>query len=188
MNRQTLYSLVLAALVLAACTKQQERVLLPAGVDITDSETPWRWGYVNEQGEMLIKPQFEDAAPFSDGFAHVKLNGVECFIDSMGNVHYPPDTLLWADDFHNGVAHVGKTGSYGEVYYGVIDKNFLYVQEPVNDNIEGYEYEPPYRDDRYIMNVEEWYLTDDFDSAAQTTTLRLHRPDNEVVYEWKWHN
>lgn len=40
-----------------------------------------KYGYINANGEMCIKPIYEKAEPFSEGMAHVVLNGWHGFID-----------------------------------------------------------------------------------------------------------
>lgn len=42
------------------------------------------YGYINRQGEWVIKPVFSEAAPFVNGLAKVTLDGRSGFIDSQG--------------------------------------------------------------------------------------------------------
>ena len=44
------------------------------------------WGYINEQGEMVILPQWDDASPFYQGLAQVIKDGRLSYIDSAGAV------------------------------------------------------------------------------------------------------
>ena len=50
--------------------------LAPATVDF------WEYGYINKQGEMVIKAEFENAKPFSEGVAAVKLHGKWGYINA----------------------------------------------------------------------------------------------------------
>ena len=161
-------------------------ILLPAGTDMESIEDTLLWGYINARGEWVIEPMFEEAEQFSCGYASVVYRNRWCYTDTLGNLHYAPDTLCWADDFHDGFAHIGVMHDDGLIYYGVIDTTFTYLVPPVSDNVEGYEYEPLERDDNYFLNVGAWYCTADFDEPSHTNTFRWHTPDGEVVYEWHW--
>lgn len=46
-----------------------------------------KWGFINENGEMKIEPQYEDARSFSNGFAAVKDGGYWGFIDESGEIY-----------------------------------------------------------------------------------------------------
>lgn len=79
--------------------------LWPAGVTceiatVIDDDEPYHedelYGYINRQGEMVIKPQFVSAGSFSCGYAPVTLLGPEkkymelrqpAFIDKKGDIH-----------------------------------------------------------------------------------------------------
>ena len=41
-----------------------------------------KWGFINKEGNLVIKPQYEDARPFSNGFAAVKIDGKWGYINS----------------------------------------------------------------------------------------------------------
>lgn len=43
-----------------------------------------KWGYINAQGELLIAPKYDDAKPFSEGRAAVKLGDSWGYIDETG--------------------------------------------------------------------------------------------------------
>jgi hypothetical protein len=51
------------------------------------------WGYINAEGDVVIEPQFEDAEPFSGGYARVVIDGQPAVIDSTGAVTLRPDVL-----------------------------------------------------------------------------------------------
>lgn len=46
----------------------------------------YNWGYKNEKGEIVIKPDFSNDSKFIDGFAKVKLESGYGIINSKGNV------------------------------------------------------------------------------------------------------
>src|SRR5690242_9018643 len=64
-----------------------------------------RWGYTNTTGQMVIQFRFNDARPFSEGRAAVRVGSKWGFIDLKGQ---PIGTAQFAtaDDFHDGMARV----------------------------------------------------------------------------------
>ncbi len=48
------------------------------------------YGYVDAQGRMAVKPQFEEAKLFREGIALVKKGGRWCYIDRKGKLLYEP--------------------------------------------------------------------------------------------------
>jgi len=45
-----------------------------------------KWGFINKDGEVVIKPQYEDARSFSNGYAAVKKNKTWGFIDANNEI------------------------------------------------------------------------------------------------------
>ncbi len=82
------------------------------------------WGFINENGELVIAPQFYHAEVFNAelGIAKVYTENGECFIDSLGNIKTLPVSLGY---FLNGFAVVEQDG-----LCGLINKNFDYVIQP----------------------------------------------------------
>jgi hypothetical protein len=79
------------------------------------------FGYIDTKGEMKIKPQFEIASTFHEGFAFVRLFGQNIsFIDTTGKAVIPPQ-FLSAGDFSEGLAAV-QAQATGGVLWGFIDK------------------------------------------------------------------
>lgn len=74
-----------------------------------------RWGFVDEDGDWVIKPKFSDAEDFSDGFAAVKLDGKWGYIKSDGKWLVEP-RFYDAGPFEYGIAVVEDDDFY------VIDK------------------------------------------------------------------
>ena len=58
-----------------------------------------RWGYIDQQGKWLIKPQYDEAGPFSGGVARTKAGGEQRFIDKRGHTFWPkvPAVLIASD-------------------------------------------------------------------------------------------
>lgn len=65
-----------------------------------------KWGYVDKSGKVAIPFKYERAYPFSEGLAHVKINGKYGYIDNTGNVVIQP-TYYTASMFQNGRAIIG---------------------------------------------------------------------------------
>lgn len=57
-----------------------------------------KWGFVNEDGELVIDFQYEDAKSFSNGMAAVFVEGKWGYIDEENNLIIPP-TFIEATDF-----------------------------------------------------------------------------------------
>jgi hypothetical protein len=45
-----------------------------------------KWGFINRRGEVVISSQFDDAKPFRNDKAEVKLNAEWVYIDKQGRV------------------------------------------------------------------------------------------------------
>lgn len=71
-----------------------------------------KWGYINELGQEIIAPQFDEASLFSDGLAVVVKNKKSGYINKTGK------TILSfiyddAENFKNGCAVIMKDSLYG---------------------------------------------------------------------------
>lgn len=67
------------------------------------------YGYMNQNGDVVIRPQFEMGRGFREGLAAVKINGKWGYIDANGRIVISPQ-FESADNFYNGVANVRKVG------------------------------------------------------------------------------
>src|SRR3954462_2626566 len=45
-----------------------------------------KWGYINRTGEVVIKPQYDDAWDFSEGLAYVREGARRGLIDKTGRM------------------------------------------------------------------------------------------------------
>lgn len=75
---------------------------LAAGEAETSNETPttvegaanplfpirkdWKWGYMNRDGKVVIEPRYDDAEPFYEGLAAVKLGEKWGYVDQCGKL------------------------------------------------------------------------------------------------------
>ncbi len=64
-----------------------------------------KWGYVNTQGELTIRPRYEQTLPFSDGRGQFLEGGLWGYVDHTGQVVIPP-RFHRADAFSEGLAAV----------------------------------------------------------------------------------
>ncbi len=78
------------------------------------------WGYINEEGDVVIEPQYITASPFSDGLAKVMdKKGIVKFIDKENKTIISPGYKL-IGNFSEGLCAVNKE-SWGQTC-GYIDK------------------------------------------------------------------
>ncbi len=68
-----------------------------------------KWGYINQEGKTIIKPQFLFASKFSENLAAVRIGGYYGYIDTLGNVVIAP-TFDHASEFVYGLAQVHIDG------------------------------------------------------------------------------
>jgi WG repeat protein len=68
-----------------------------------------KWGYLNKQGQIVIKPQFDSAHDFSEGLAAVREKNKNYYINLSGErvLSISCDS---ADDFHHGLARMRISG------------------------------------------------------------------------------
>jgi hypothetical protein len=81
-------------------------------------------GYINKQGNMVIKLQYDDAKDFKEGLAPVKINSQWGYIDKKEEFIIEPK-FADADSFSEGLARVMINNRYG-----YIDKNGSFVIAP----------------------------------------------------------
>ncbi|HEU0137527.1 MAG TPA: WG repeat-containing protein, partial [Flavobacterium sp.] len=85
-----------------------------------------KWGYINDKGKIIIKPQFDEAGKFSEGLALVSIGLNKGFINDKAEFIIEPKYRC-AFSFSEGVAPVAEDcrGSWG-----YIDKKGATVIEP----------------------------------------------------------
>ena len=65
----------------------------------------YKWGYVDESGEMRIEPRYDDAWNFHEERAAVKIEWARGYIDREGNYVVEPK-YQYAGPFRDGIARV----------------------------------------------------------------------------------
>lgn len=83
----------------------------------TVSNNRWEWGYIDQTGEIVIAPQFDDAGQFSEGLAYIQQNNKYGFIDQTGEIVIAPQ-FEDANNFIDGLALVKQNDEWSH-----IDKN-----------------------------------------------------------------
>lgn len=119
-----------------------EEVVGRLGPELKVFKENGKYGYVDTRtGEIVVKPEYGWARPFSEGLARVVKPGTGpragYFIDRTGQVVIPPNGHL-ANDFHEGLAaaegKVTTSGSdAGKVKWGFIDRTGKFVIPPQYD-------------------------------------------------------
>ena len=73
-----------------------------------------RWGYLNDRGEEIIAPQFEQPGLFYDGIARVKRDGAYAYIDRKGQPAAAPGTVRPRIPAAFRPIRLNKPGEYSE--------------------------------------------------------------------------
>lgn len=108
---RTCYKPIVVALVSAGIT-------LPASADNDSKPRPivenGKWGYMNDEGEVVIQAKFDQVGPFHDGLARVKSAGLWGYINQDGRSVLNP-MYTEATDFSSELAAVRKDGKWGYI-------------------------------------------------------------------------
>lgn len=83
------------------------------GTTYMTMEPKYRIGYIDKTGKLVVALKYEDARPFSESLAAVKLNGLWGFVSKEGKEVVQPQ-IGRVDDFKNGYAVV----AHGKIEQG----------------------------------------------------------------------
>jgi WG containing repeat len=83
-----------------------------------------KFGYIDKQGKLVIKPAFDDARKFRDGLAPVNVGDKWGYIDKSGKTVIQPQ-FEDAQSFESGLAEVQSGGGSG-----YIDQTGAWVWKP----------------------------------------------------------
>ena len=123
-----LIALILSFIISYSVFSQSADTLYPVSIFIEDS---YKYGYINREGYLNIKPQYAFAKDFSDGLAFVKNdnNSSKWFcINTAGKVEFEL-TAVFVKDFNNGVA--GYIDSAQERHF--INHSGKIIYDPAQD-------------------------------------------------------
>ena len=96
--------------------------------------SPFKWGFMDTSGELVIEDDYDEARSFSEGMAVVRIKGRWGFIDRQGKVKLPID-YPGAWSFSEGLARVQTY----EDKMGFIDKEGNWIIEPDYEDIQDFE-------------------------------------------------
>ena len=92
-----------------------------------------KYGFIDSSGNYVIQPIFEDARPFSEGLAAVRLNKRWGYVDTSGEMRIPNSYPFFADEFAGGLASVSTPVDGSEVYINSDGKpQFFKSRKPVS--------------------------------------------------------
>lgn len=120
MNRWALVAGVVCIFATFLCAAEHN--LIP---EATLDGDAWVWGFVDLEGNVVVKPRYEECYPYREGLARVRRAGKYGFIDVAGLEVIPPIYRV-CNDFSEGLAAAklkddgGRFISPGD--YGYIDK------------------------------------------------------------------
>lgn len=92
-------------------------------------DSTYGWGYIDEDGKIVIEPQFQEARDFSKGYACVKRNGNQMFIDKTGNT-VSAGWKNYGTEYSEGILQVQDENGK----WGYVDTNGEIVLEPQWDS------------------------------------------------------
>lgn len=103
-----------------------------------------KWGYADKYGNIIIKPQFDLAYPFSKGMAIVKLNNKLGYINESGKFIINPKFKRISPDCINKLLYTCDSWNFDNGYvivadennkFGTIDKAGNYIIKPQFDEM-----------------------------------------------------
>jgi WG containing repeat len=96
-----------------------------------------QFGYIDQDGNYLIEPQFEDAKGFAEGLAAVRLNGRWGYIDKKGSLRILNNYPFFADDFSGGLAVVSDPVRGADIYIDAEGKPQFFKSSKAPDTNRG---------------------------------------------------
>jgi len=94
-----------------------------------------KWGYINGQGKLVIRPTFTVAAEFSEGLARVRDDCICWYFINRNGKEITKERFRFADEFSEGLAMV--QGENHDDKIGFINKSGEYVIPPRFDSFNG---------------------------------------------------
>lgn len=86
------------------------------GLMLTMDEETGLFGFIDEKGNWVIKPQYYFGSNFSEGLASVSIDTQRLFINHQNEVVLRlPEDISYASEFSDGLSAVCKNGKYGYI-------------------------------------------------------------------------
>lgn len=92
-----------------------------------------KFGYIDQSGKIIIKPQFDFSDDFQEGLALAVINHRFCYINTKGKKVIKPG-FDFAKDFQEGLAAIKINGKFG-----YIDKRGEIIIKPQFDDTSGFQ-------------------------------------------------
>jgi hypothetical protein len=86
------------------------------GLAAVQEEENGKFGFIDSFGNYAIRPVFDDARPFSEGLAAVRVNGRWGYVDKKGELRIPNNYPFLADEFSGGLAAVSDPVRGAKMY------------------------------------------------------------------------
>lgn len=106
--------MVVSCLLLAAVLSTAVDRRLEDKSGLFSVEIDGNWGFINRQGEVVIKPIYDRVGFFSEDLASARQDGKWGFINPKGNMIIPP-RFTFADCFSEGLAAVMEGDRFGYI-------------------------------------------------------------------------
>jgi hypothetical protein len=114
-----------------------------------------KWGYINRQGKIAIKPQFDDAEDFFNGLAEVKIGERWTFINESGKTVFARTAAVWGSFSDGVICCIMRVGEGGSIKWGYMDKTGQVIIAPQFD------YELPFSEGLAAVKLgEKWGFID----------------------------
>jgi len=80
-------------------------------------------GYIDQQGKVVVTPQFDICKPFNEGLAGVSRSGKTGYIDETGKILIPLEfDYFYPETFYEGLAPIQVRNKNGDLEQGYVDK------------------------------------------------------------------
>ena len=81
--------------------EEESRIVVDAADPLFPIRKDWKWGYMNREGKVVVEPRYDDAEPFCEGLAAVKVGEKWGYVDRCGMLAIPAQ-FAWAGRFSSG--------------------------------------------------------------------------------------
>jgi hypothetical protein len=189
-NKNHVLAFLAAILLFFQCsTKETTSSATPDAPRLYAIKENSKWGYIDDQGKVVVKPTFDYAWDFSEGLGRFKQNGKYGFVNAQGETVIQP-SLTYADNFSGDYTRVNTKdttitdlwfegyGLYGDWTYiskqGVIFDQKFQVAEPVRNGFGSV---------KDVTGYDQPYSYVSFDGGTLTRSERI----TEAIFSFNGH-